>query len=103
LDREHKINLDELMLSSHGLVALCMPFTEEEMWRTICELPSDKAPGPDWFIGRLYKSCWQVIKRMLWLLSLCYAVETMVIWGCSIQSISFFFPKKEEALHIKDF
>ena len=31
---------------------------------------------------------------MLWLLSLRYAVETMVIWGCSILSISFFFSKK---------
>lgn len=33
------------------------------MWSTICELPSDKAPGPDDFTGLFYKIAWPIIKN----------------------------------------
>ena len=56
-DRDRTIDLDHLALPSHDLEALDMPFTEEEVWHTIKILPSDKAPGPDGFMGRFYKSC----------------------------------------------
>ena len=38
------------------------PFLEEEAWSTIKSLPADRAPGPDGFTGRFYKSCWPIIK-----------------------------------------
>jgi hypothetical protein len=38
------------------------PISEEEVWSTIKQLPADKAPGPDGFTGRFYKTCWQIIK-----------------------------------------
>ena len=44
--REHSINLDELGIPVHELSDLDLPFTEEEVWSTIKQMPSDKAPGP---------------------------------------------------------
>jgi hypothetical protein len=44
------------------LSVLDAPFTEEEVWATIKALPADRAPGPDGFTGRFYKSCWPIIK-----------------------------------------
>jgi hypothetical protein len=62
IDRERTINLDELGILSHDLADLELPFTEEEVWKTIKQLPPDKAPGPYGFTGRFYKACWPVIK-----------------------------------------
>ena len=33
------------------------------MWRTILEIPVDKAPGPDGFTGAFYHHAWPIIKR----------------------------------------
>jgi hypothetical protein len=33
------------------------PFSEGEVWKTICSLPSDKAPRQDGFTGNFYKAC----------------------------------------------
>lgn len=80
-----------------------MPFSEEEVWDTIKSLPADRAPGPDGFTGRFYKSCWSIIKadfmaaiitlqqgnaRKLWLLNSAYL--TLI-------------PKKADAMMAKDF
>ena len=40
-------------------------FTEEELWAVIKDLPSDKAPGPDGFIGLFFQKAWEVIKADL--------------------------------------
>jgi hypothetical protein len=61
-DRERTINLDSLDSPSFELESLEVPFSEE-VWNTIKELPSDKAPGPDGFTGSFYKSCWAIIKN----------------------------------------
>jgi hypothetical protein len=37
-------------------------FTEEEVWGVIKELPADRAPGPDGFVGAFYQRAWQIIK-----------------------------------------
>jgi hypothetical protein len=44
------------------LSALDLPFTKKEVRDTILSLLSDKAPGPDAFTGRFYKTCWHIIK-----------------------------------------
>jgi hypothetical protein len=58
LDRDVTINLDELDIDPLDLSSLEMHITEEEVWKTILELPSDKAPGPDGFTGLFYQVCW---------------------------------------------
>ena len=62
LDREVTVRLEELNIPHLDLAELEVPFTEEEIWKTICSLPSNKAPGPDGFTGNFYKACWSVIK-----------------------------------------
>lgn len=47
----------------HNLSELDLPFSEQETWDTIRNLPSNKAPGPDGFTGRFYKVCWNIIKK----------------------------------------
>jgi hypothetical protein len=56
-DREHSIDLQALGIPTHNLTILDSPFSEKEVWETIKQLPSDKAPGPDGFMGRFYKAC----------------------------------------------
>jgi exonuclease III len=60
--RDTNIDLDAQGMPSFDLAALDAPFSEEEVWDTIKNLPSDKAPGPDGFTGRFYKACWLMIK-----------------------------------------
>ena len=43
-----------------SLLDVC--FTEEEVWRTILEIPIDRAPGPDGFSGLFYRTAWSIIK-----------------------------------------
>jgi hypothetical protein len=62
LDRDVTINLDALDIPHHDLLGLEVPFAEEEVWRTVCSLPSDKAPGPYDFTRNFYKACWPIIK-----------------------------------------
>ena len=64
-ERNFSINLDEIGVQPTDLSSLEDPFTEEEVWATISDLPLDKASGPDGFTGRFYKSCWNIIKSDL--------------------------------------
>jgi hypothetical protein len=54
----HRINLPRLDLSS-----LEANFSEEEVRVVITDMASDKAPGPDGFIGAFFKSAWQIVKN----------------------------------------
>jgi hypothetical protein len=38
-------------------------FSEEEIKLAIDDLPQEKAPGPDGFIGTSYRACWSIIKE----------------------------------------
>lgn len=38
------------------------PITKEEVKNAIDAMPTDKAPGPDGFIGAFFKCCWATIK-----------------------------------------
>jgi hypothetical protein len=41
---------------------LDLPFSEQEITNTIKELPNEKSPGLDGFIGLFFKECWEIIK-----------------------------------------
>jgi hypothetical protein len=60
--RQHTIDLMNCHRDAVDLSDLECPFSEKEVLDTIAGLPSDKAPGPDGFTGRFYKSCWSIIK-----------------------------------------
>ena len=60
--RTRAINWEELGYEHHDLEDLDAPFTSQEIEAVIKDMPSEKAPGPDGFIGCFYKKCWPVIK-----------------------------------------
>jgi len=82
---------------------LDLPFSEEEVWATICSLPADRAPGPDGYTGQIYKSRWPIIKMdfMAAILSLQQgdARKLELLNSAFITLI----PKKEDALEAKDY
>jgi hypothetical protein len=51
-----------LALPRHDLSALEASFSLDEVKETIFYMPSDKALGPDSFIGIFFKECWEIIK-----------------------------------------
>lgn len=60
--RAESLNLLTFHHVQHELHGLEAPISEDEVWKTIKDMPPDKVPGPDGFTGRFYKSCWQIIK-----------------------------------------
>jgi exonuclease III len=102
-DRSRTINLDNLDLPRFDLEDLDIPFSVEEVWSTIKNLPSDKAPGPDGFTGKFYKTCWVIIKEDL-------MAALQAIWGKDFRNLWMLnsayitlIPKKTEANQVKDF
>jgi len=63
--RTRAINWSELGYEHHDLEDLDTPFTEQEIEAVVKDMPSEKAPGPDGFIGVFYKKCWSIIKEDL--------------------------------------
>lgn len=61
--RQISLNWEELGMQSFDLQELDSDITEEEVARVVMEMPPDKAPGPDGFIGIFFKTCWPVIKQ----------------------------------------
>jgi hypothetical protein len=62
LQRPFTIDLSNYHRAAMDLSVLEQPFSEKEVRDTIVCLPSDKAPGPDGFTGKFYKTCWDIIK-----------------------------------------
>jgi hypothetical protein len=56
------VNSELLDMPTHDLHSLDNPISENEVWSTMKQLPSDKVAGPDGFISRFYKVCWQIVK-----------------------------------------
>jgi hypothetical protein len=61
-NREHTLDLHELGLPALNLADLDDDFTEAEVWEAIKEMPLDRAPGTDGFIGAFYRVAWPWIK-----------------------------------------
>lgn len=56
IPRTSTLDLNFFHREGLDLSALDEPITEEEVWQTIKTLPADRAPGPDGYTGRFYKS-----------------------------------------------
>lgn len=102
-ERTERISLAAIGLPSHDLQELDEMFTECEVWRTIAELPNDKAPGPDGFTARFYKVAWDIIKTDV----LC---AFNAFWSLDMRSFHLIneaymvrLRKKNEAEEIKDY
>jgi hypothetical protein len=102
-DREHSIDLQALGLPTHSLAALDSFFAEKEVWETIKQLPSDKAPGPDEFTGGFYMACWTIIKQDI-------MAAMSAVWGRKFVNFEVLnsafitlIPKKIGAVQVKDF
>jgi hypothetical protein len=53
--RSASINWTQLGYQEQDLCELENPFEEDEIKKVIMQLPAEKAPDPDGFIGRFYK------------------------------------------------
>ena len=101
--RPTKLDLSILNLSSIGEQQLDHCLSEEEIWQTILDIPSDKAPGPDGFTGAFYRAAWLVIKTDI--LNAFHAL--WVLDGRSLhlvnQAYIFLLRKKPDACMVSDF
>jgi hypothetical protein len=60
--RTHTLDWNLLGLQRMQLSSLEAPFEEEEVHGVIRDLATDKAPGPNGYIGAFLKSAWHIIK-----------------------------------------
>lgn len=56
------VDYNALGIQPIDLTTLELPFTEEEIQTAVCDMPSDRAPGPDGFTGAFCKLAWPIIK-----------------------------------------
>ena len=102
-DREVTVNLEELNVPGFDLSELDIPFCEDEVWKRISSLPSNKAPGLDGFTGKFYKTCWAIIKK-----DIMAAVSAM--WSRKMANFEVLnsayitlIPKKDDATNIREY
>jgi hypothetical protein len=60
--RQTTLNWVAVQMNRHDLSALDRDIEDEETEAVIRQTPSEKAPGPDGYVGLFYKSCWPIIK-----------------------------------------
>lgn len=81
-ERQQTLDWEKLQLRRHDLRHLEAPFTEEEIKSIVFSTPSEKAPGPDGYIGAFFTACWDLIKHDV------------------IAAISFFFNQHSQHLNL---
>jgi hypothetical protein len=60
--RNHAFNYVELGWQPQHLQHLDLPFSEDEVEKTIKSMPKEKVPGPDGFIGSFFINRWGIVK-----------------------------------------
>ena len=78
-------------------------FSEDEIWAVIKDMPSDKAPRPDGFIGIFFQKAWEIIK-----VDLVAAIHKFFLgngrgFGRLNQALITLIPKTPEACAVFDF
>ena len=101
--REVTLDWEQIQLARHNLQHLEAEFTEAELLSTVQDIASDKAPGPDGFIGVFYKASWDTIKLDL-------LAAANFFFNCHDQHFNLLnnahivlLPKKEDAKTAGDF
>lgn len=61
--RTETLNLLTFHHQGSEVQALDEPISKQETWEVIKSLSMDKAPGPDGFTRRFYRTCWAIIKQ----------------------------------------
>jgi hypothetical protein len=102
-DREVTIDPDALGVPTHDLALLDAPFSKGEVWETTKHLPAGKAPDPDGFTGRFYKTCWQIIKTDVMAAISCVWAREFRNMGALNSAFITLLPKYKEALLVKDY
>jgi len=95
--------LTEVGINFHDLADLDLPFSEEEVWKTILQLPLDKAPRTDGFTGRFFKSCWPIIKKDIMVPVSALWSRKFMNFGTLNSAYITLLPKKDGAEQPKDF
>jgi hypothetical protein len=101
--RDQSIDLEAIGVVAHDLSNLGDIFSEAEVWNTIKEMPSEKAPGPNGFIGAFYKRAWPTIKREIMAAVLKLYVGNGKGFGRLNKALITLIPKKQEAQKVGDF
>lgn len=100
--RTTTLNLRAFYQPPHDLTELDSPISEQEVWKIVKELPSNKAPGPDGFSGRFYKNCWQIIKQdVMAVIGSVHGGDTRILHLLN-SAYMVLLPKKEEPIGIGD-
>jgi hypothetical protein len=102
-ERSLSLNWNHLGYHPHDLTELEEPFDEAEIKKTVLHMPSEKAPGPDGFIGLFYKKCWPIIGSDLTeALRAFHSLKTRKLELINEANIVLL-PKKDGAINISDF
>jgi hypothetical protein len=56
------IELGDLYPNPTNLTSLCSPFSEQEIYKALKEIPRDKSPSPDGFGSGFYQDLWSLVK-----------------------------------------
>uniref|UniRef100_J3L5S3 Reverse transcriptase domain-containing protein n=1 Tax=Oryza brachyantha TaxID=4533 RepID=J3L5S3_ORYBR len=103
-DQERKVlNFSALGFLREDLTELEAEITEDEVWRTIKQLPTNKAPGPDGFTGLFYQCCWDIIKPDIMRAILKFFSGNSQNFGILNSATIILLPKKEAPVSLKDY
>jgi hypothetical protein len=78
-------------------------FSEAKVWSVICELPTDRAPVPDGFVGAFYHRTWNIIKNDIMAVVLKLYVGDGRDFGRLNRDIITLIPKKPDAKIANEF
>lgn len=63
--RHETLNWESINMPRQDLSQLEVEFTEGEIKQVIMDMKQESAPGPDGFIGKFFRTCWDIIKEDL--------------------------------------
>jgi hypothetical protein len=104
-NRETDLDLEAVGIPNkeQTLADLADIFSEEEVWGVIKELPVDRAPGPDGFVGAFYHKTWDIIKPEIMAAALKFYVGDGRGFNKINSAVITLVPKKPDAEEIGDY